>query len=185
MLRVLGSFAAVCALILLLARSCESDSKPAVISSQGHIIGNIAWRDTLFLSASFSECGEWGGHRELIKVYLRADKLPKAGPEWIKWRKGPLTAAFWLDTIGCSKPIRKFFPVSQHLISLGEEESITRYLQQLQTHSLQEVYPSQTGSVYQAWLTNDELRLHFLDTREGWTGFGELREKLFKQNKRP
>lgn len=32
--------------------------------------------DTLFIKSQFEDCGEWGGHKELIKIY-RSERKPK------------------------------------------------------------------------------------------------------------
>ena len=67
----LGLLMSVCSLFVLILQACTSKQEPAVITkpSQEHLLGKLSFKDTLIISAIYSECGEFGGHRELIKVY--------------------------------------------------------------------------------------------------------------------
>lgn len=33
------------------------------------------YKDTLYIKARFIECGEWGGHLELVKIFLKKDNF--------------------------------------------------------------------------------------------------------------
>ncbi|WP_185288531.1 hypothetical protein [Chryseobacterium lactis] len=67
-------------LFILLFVSC-SDHKTSEKSSSGqakYSFDNILptySTDTLFIKSSFADCGEWGGHEELIKIYRSEKKL--------------------------------------------------------------------------------------------------------------
>lgn len=168
-----------------LVSGCDSTSESTVLTNKDHGVGNLSPRDTIFLSANYSECGEWGGHREIIKIY-RAEKTDNQ--EFEAWMRQPLEAVWLMDTIGCShRPDRKFFLAGQHEISREDELAIIKYMQSLLEYSLKEMYPSHSGNYFSAAQGERELKgrrrlqISFHDTRYGWDEFEPLRKRLFKK----
>ncbi|GAB2953534.1 hypothetical protein GCM10027048_18400 [Hymenobacter coalescens] len=179
MIKIIGALAGTCALFLLVAKWCSSDLAPAARLGEAHVFQNLSWGDTLVLSAWFSECGEWGGHREQILIYLRSDKRPEAGRSFVKWRQSPFTATWLFDSVRCPGPSRKYILKGQRLIDVDDERLIARYLQELQASSFKAIQPANSGNIYLAALTDGTLQLEFHNTGYRWDGYTALRDQLF------
>lgn len=54
----------------------ELTSKDLEISNNFNFenLRDVNYEDTLYIKTRFSECGEWGGHDEIIKLYFVKDK---------------------------------------------------------------------------------------------------------------
>jgi len=55
-------------------------------SLDNNFLSDIKFGDTIKLNAYYSECGEWGGHHEIISLYKNHDKL---------------FASYYKDTVFC------------------------------------------------------------------------------------
>lgn len=56
-------------LLLILFISCSKSS------NINYSFDNIlSYKDTLFIKSRFADCGEWGGHNEIIKIYFEKEK---------------------------------------------------------------------------------------------------------------
>lgn len=63
------------------------------------LVNFLQINDTLFIKAYFSECGEWGGHREIIRLYRNSEDS--------------LIGQLIIDTVYCD-----------NLIGVGDESSL-------------------------------------------------------------
>ncbi|BEV04648.1 hypothetical protein [Chryseobacterium gambrini] len=64
-------------LISLVSCSNKSQEKPNFTKYSFENILSYNNEDTIFIKSKFSDCGEWGGHEELIKIYRSEDRNPK------------------------------------------------------------------------------------------------------------
>jgi len=137
-------------------------------------IGNLGF-DTLTLSAHYSECGEWGGHREIIHVYM-SEIARRNSPNFSQW-KGPLAATWLLDTIGCSyRPDRKYIKQATIQLTAAQEANVLRYAQALTIRSFRQVPSSHAGNAFSLRYRSTRIELYPADD---WSKFDELRGKLF------
>ncbi|MDU0371269.1 hypothetical protein ACFPAF_12750 [Hymenobacter endophyticus] len=137
-------------------------------------IGNLGF-DTLTLYAHYSECGEWGGHREIIHVYM-SEKARRNSPDFSQW-KGPLAATWLLDTIGCSyRPDRKYIKQAVIQLTAAQEASVVHYAQALTIRSFKQAPPSHAGNAFSLRYHSTRIELYPADD---WSKFDELRTQLF------
>ncbi|PJJ59241.1 hypothetical protein [Hymenobacter chitinivorans] len=109
-----------CALFLLWAKLGTLPKDPKRAQS-GHAL-NIDWQDTLIISAQGNECGEFGGNREVIRIYLDTRKAQQEGLGYDKTNQVPRVAAWWRDTL-CPKhrPGARLFLAATTILSTDEE----------------------------------------------------------------
>ena len=178
----LGLLTGVCGSFVLLPNYCTAQQKASVLATPKHWLGHLR-SDTLLLSAAYAEHGEFGGHRELIKVYMRREKWMQArnSPDWESF---PLTAAWFFDSAQWNQPKRKFILRKQRLIKPEEEATIVQYIQALLTENLKEtgMTLSNGGNRYSVKKApGKDLQVDYYDARHTFGGFDALREKLFRQ----
>jgi hypothetical protein len=182
MLRILGALAVVCGLFLLLAKACAWNAESVTIHNR-KVLGNLIQGDTLRLTATFSECGEWGGHRERIHIYATANSYPadKAGSASSKKH---FTAVWLLDTIGCQRPTRRFFVAGrQEKLTAAEEAMVAGYIERLAAYGKRKQdIPPISGNVFLVIGPKGQIQLRVLDWKQQWQGFDSLRNRLFKPN---
>ncbi|UOR05902.1 hypothetical protein MUN82_02095 [Hymenobacter aerilatus] len=156
---------------------------PVAVTFSEHLLGNFR-NDTLVLSANYSECGEFGGHREMIKIYMRAEEQRQARQADWNWAAVPLTAVWYLDTARCSQPNSMLSLVKQQQITVSHEEAIVEYIQTMLTRNLADNGMTLTNGSnrYSVKRTNREsLHVEYRDVRRAWDGFERLRERIFEK----
>lgn len=130
--------------ILLSLFSCE---KP--IAKNNHIekndlesdnldLGTLVKWDTLFLSARFDECGEWGGHKELIEIFRKDKKV------YLNYKR---------NNIDCNK-VDEIYGVKLSLIkeievSNQHQKSINDYMFQLLQNKINEGPQDHSGNEFE------------------------------------
>jgi hypothetical protein len=84
---------------------------------------DLFFRDTLYINAQFMECGEWGGHIEQTKVYLKGSLL------FLDYQKFEANC----DSIGENngKPPQTLKQKREKILSNNEELIIQTYMHQL------------------------------------------------------
>ncbi|MET4107197.1 hypothetical protein ABIB60_002562 [Hymenobacter sp. UYP22] len=168
-------FVLACAAFVLLPKLLPPPSHQAkdTVSSELRI-SNLGF-DTLTLYAHYSECGEWGGHREIIHIYM-SKKARRESPDFSRW-KGPLAATWLLDTIGCSyRPDRKYIEQATVQLTAAQEADVLRYVQELTIRSFKYVPPSHGGNAFSLQHNDTHIRLCPADD---WSRFRQLRNQLF------
>ncbi|EJL68098.1 hypothetical protein [Chryseobacterium populi] len=56
--------------------NCSNNESTKKNSNVDYSFDNIlGYQDTLFIKSRFADCGEWGGHNELIKIYSFENKM--------------------------------------------------------------------------------------------------------------
>lgn len=161
---------------------CVAQHKPTTTNTTTpkHLLGHLRY-DTLLLAANYSENGEFGGHRELIKVYMRQQERAQLrnSPEWESF---PLTAAWFLDSSQWAKPNRKFAFQKERLIKIEDEAVILQYMQALLSENLKDngMTMSNGGNTFSITKAQrKDLQISYWDVHHAWSGFETLRKKLF------
>jgi hypothetical protein len=148
---------------------CEDRSNPLDIVRLG---------DTLEINMEFSDCGEWGGHREII--YLQRNK------------KREIFARFIMDTVSCDKIVEKngvgvLDDNNRHIqidtvkfLNLGDEKLFSRFFQRLVELYLKNEMHANAGARYYVRNTNTTFVIDYWnsgDCRD--TYYWDLRNKVF------
>lgn len=169
-------FAAACMCCGAVLQACSGQQES--VATQQQYLPNLGI-DTLKLKAAYSECGEWGGHREMVKIYM-SDKAKGTERDFMKW-SGPLAAEFWLDTIGCSNRLdRRYFLVEQTELSRQQEALVMKYMQELIYLALKERYIMHGGNVYSVSSSNQrELNIRYVTSENSDSRFKLLSQQLF------
>jgi len=176
----LGLLVGVCSLGALLPSVCRSQQKSTVMPGPKHLLGNLRY-DTLLLAADYSECGEFGGHHEIIKVYMREQERiqMRNSPNWESF---PLTVAWFLDSSQCPQPRVRLALRKQQLLKIEDETVIMQYIQALLSESLKDngMTMSNAGNKYSVMKARrKDLQISYWDVQHTFGGFERLREKLF------
>jgi hypothetical protein len=127
---------------------------------------NIVGSGELNLYADFDECGEWGGHREEIKL--------------IRERKN-IVALFTKDSVNCQNPNgRKVIENKKVILNDEQKEAISIYLHELLNKSLGERVPYHAGEWYSATAIDSSIIITYHKSEETWRGYENLKKSLFK-----
>lgn len=130
-------------------------------------LGNLRGSDTLVLMGRFADCGEWGGHHEVIKVY-RTDTA--------------LRALYERDTVKCPDPSyfnRRIVERSEARVDPLMEQHIVAYLKDLTERSFVNEGISNAGDAYVATRERMGLELVYRNYNQHWKGFVDLKRSLF------
>ena len=49
--------------------SCNKEEKNLTNKFNFNNLSEVNYQDTLYIKSKFSECGEWGGHDEIFKIF--------------------------------------------------------------------------------------------------------------------
>jgi hypothetical protein len=153
----------------LLPAPCEESSNPLDIVGSG---------DTLEITIEFSDCGEWGGHKEMI--YLQSNK------------QQDIIARFIMDTVSCDKIVEKhgvgvLDDNNRHLIidtvkvlNNSDEKLFSLFFQRLLELYLKNEMHANAGARYYVRNTNNSFNIDYWnsgDCRD--TYYGNIRNQVF------
>jgi len=148
-------------ILLFLFTGCKSD--PDI---DNNIFDGIAKRDTLTIEALYRDCGEWGGHKERIKIFLNDVHL---------------TVQFQKDSVNCLDPSsfnRHIIEQWTKEVTVRNQEDILDFLHATLNRSLKtETYCRNSNSVKVNW-NSAKLVIKQYNCGFNWTGFKDLKEKL-------
>ncbi len=141
------------------------------------VLGTLNYTDTLILSARFADCGEFGGHKEYLKIYSDKEKY---------------MCLFINQIVDCEKSYTDFVEIDSTLVELSEknQQRVVEYLLELTKVSMlhqdladhrshyYEMYISSgmTGEPY--FLESPLMIWKFDDQSLNWLGYINLREEL-------
>ena len=133
--------------------------------------------DTLKLSAYFDECGEFGGHREQIRIYKIEGTFPGDSLD-------TLGADFLIDTVKCASDNRKriFSRMKTRILTGNDKRVILQYMGKLLVNALNETWHSNAGKVYKVKCEMPEIDISYVDDGQNWNGFHEMKNSVFGQN---
>jgi hypothetical protein len=135
---------------------------------QKRILGNVMGLNRLELSASFDECGEWGGHDEKFDIY-RENKI--------------LYAEYIEDIVDCKNPYdenRKIAEKKTIQLNANHEKAIRKYLKSLLEVGLKMELPYHAGSYYQAVMNDSTMILKYHSVGSSWEEYERLKSELQK-----
>ncbi|MBC7000897.1 hypothetical protein [Cytophaga sp. FL35] len=135
------------------------------------------YSDTLVLSARFADCGEFGGHKEYLKIYVADEKY---------------ICLFINKSIDCSQSYSKYTKIDTLTYELNEinQKRVLDYLLKLtEVSMLQQDLITNFSNYYEIEqlsgytkdfdiLESHEKRLHFRDQSLKWKEFEKLRENI-------
>lgn len=138
--------------------------------------------DTLVLGAQFSECGEWGGHREWLKIYMDQRNITKA--------------IFIKDSVVCrfKNQGKKYFRVENSVFTIEKnlQQEISNYLLDLNRMTfMEQVMYANAANSYSANIKSGaggipklfNYNISFYDLSFKWDHFERLRDKIKKGSK--
>jgi len=158
-------------IISVFIASCEtSEKKPKSNSDelQQRILGNVMGLNRLELTASFDECGEWGGHDEKFDIY-RENKI--------------LFAEYIEDIVDCKDPYSQNRKIAlKKIIRLNEthEKAISNYLKSLLEIGLKMELPFHAGTYYSAVMNDSTMILKYHSVKSSWNEYENLKMELLK-----
>lgn len=132
-------------------------------------LGFMYSHDTLILSARFSECGEFGGHTEVFKVFSKGEKY---------------FANYFKDSVTADCP----YPVDENKIMVADttfelqvkhEKFIVEYLEDLFQQSLKGKLGSHAVDIFGAEL-DWRMKVWNYESTTKWNEFRKLQRKLLK-----
>ena len=112
---------------------------------------NNLWRtDTLTLFAEFDECGEWGGHSEIFKIYTKSDTpMTSSADLWFDYKR---------DSVDCSGDPNKnrkwVFKFSGRLTN-EDQKKVIKYVHNLLDNSLSNKRPPTHSGQYYSVFNSD------------------------------
>ncbi|WP_267402284.1 MULTISPECIES: hypothetical protein [unclassified Chryseobacterium] len=106
--------------------------------------------DTLFIKSQFEDCGEWGGHEELMKIY-RSDKKLKL--TYIKFK----VDCGVRDSLGSIIQTKKF---TRHiLLSNSQQLALMKYMNDLMKFKFLDEEISHSGNSFSLSNTKGDLKI--------------------------
>lgn len=130
-------------------------------------LDSISEGDTIQLKVSFSDCGEWGGHIEHIRIY--------------KSLKYGRTISYTRDTVNCPNPEkfnRRIIESWERKLSKSDQKAFLSFINSLKNMAMEERHSAQYGTNYQLRRTNDETLLEYFDITEKWQAYNEFRYSI-------
>ena len=143
------------------------------------LLGHLYYADTLILSAQFADCGEFGGHKEYLKIYSYKKKY---------------NCLYLNKKIDCDKSYTDFVQVDSTLFELSkvDQEHILNYMNDLMRISMlhqdwidhqsndYELILSSSLSGEPYFLESNQMYWYFQDASLEWPGFTELRDSIIQ-----
>ena len=155
------------------AQKSEIDiSSPPEIDTERNPLDFLFEVDTLTLSARFSECGEFGGHKERIDVFYNYSEREHFANYVIDSIDIKCPEGFEEDAIIKTDTLFK--------LSLENEYAIVQYLDNLYKRVLIRKPPSHANDYYSAYTQFSGLRISTAEPYKDWNEYNELVKKLIK-----
>lgn len=128
--------------------------------------------DTLFIKTQFTECGEFGGHQEVSKIYLKEKSF------YITYQNFSADCKTIKENYG--RPVQILTKTITQVLTQSNIAAIQKYLHQLLDAALQEPFPMHAGYILQVEKSDKTINL-FAYT---WKGrivneYQQLIESLF------
>jgi hypothetical protein len=126
------------------------------------VIQNLAG-DTLTLFAEYPDCGEWGGHREIFKIYNKS-----RNDLWITYTR---------DTVDCDADVnvRRLTITTSFKLTQQQQEHIVSYIHKMLDENFKETLPPQAGEHYTIFTKDTGLRIE--NHVSAHQGFAALRQE--------
>lgn len=155
------------ALVSSVVALCMFSCSQKALEKTGSGLDNLRGSDTLVLMGRFADCGEWGGHHEVIKIFRRDNGL---------------LATYERDTVKCPDPSyfdRRIVERLNGKLDQAKQQLVVAYLQELTERTFLDEGISHAGEVYVAVREGMGLELVYRNYHQNWNGFVELKRSLF------
>lgn len=147
-------------LILIFCLSCSEKKidKKSNYDQPNYSFDNIlsyGKEDTIFIKSRFQDCGEWGGHEELVKIY-RSERKPKL--TYVKFK----VDCGIRNSLGQIIQTKKF---TQHiLLSNSQQLVLMKYMNDLMKFQFLKEEISHSGNSFYLSNTKGDLKIsHYGD----------------------
>jgi len=142
---------------------------------QSRQINNLWSSDTLTLYANFDECGEWGGHIEIFKLYNKSESfLASDNDLWFEYKRDSVYCP--VDPYKSREWIYRF----TDKLTNDDQTKVIEYIHDLLNNSISnsERLRSHSGHYYSAYTSDSTIMIsNFGPPIEG---FQRLRAQLIK-----
>ncbi|MGV0752404.1 hypothetical protein [Empedobacter brevis] len=130
----------------------QSKLKENNIESDTSGLGTLIRWDTLFISARFDECGEFGGHKEVLEIFKRDKKI------YLTYKK---------NTIDCDKVDEisqvKLSFVKEIELSTQHQKAIKEYFYYLLQNKIDEGYHAHSGNEFKVLKADSTFFINVYD----------------------
>ena len=147
--------------------SCKEATESPNSKTRPKLLLSYPYRyDTLTLYAQYKECGEWGGHIEVFKIYKNEKK-----EMWANYKK---------DSANCNGPISRKVIYEKSLKLTDEDQAlIIQYMHDLLDLDFSnDPFFSNAGEYYSAVSSDSSLVISHYTPH--FSGFATLTEKLIR-----
>lgn len=134
----------------LTALSGISQTKPR--SSTDFFNHDIFYKDTLNIKTRFMECGEWGGHLELSRIFLKGNEF------YVIYQKYSADCNSIKENKG--EPRQTLIKTKSKRLNENDEQLIRQYLHQLLDAKLREQFPGHAGYIFKVNNTDNSINLY-------------------------
>lgn len=129
-----------------------------------YALSNIYQYDSLTLFAEYKECGEWGGHSEIFKIY-------RDGKE--------IKATYTKDSVNCKAGLTRKIIYEKRLdLSPRGQEWVIEYIQNLLSQNFINNPPLSNAGEYYSVISSDSSLVISHYTTSHYDGFDNLRDNL-------
>lgn len=115
----------------------QNDLKENNTKSNNYALGTLIRWDTLFISARFDECGEWGGHKEILEIFKKEKDI------YLNYKR---------NNVNCNKVDdiynTKVFSVKEIKLNNQHQNAIKEYVYQLLQNKINEGYHEHSGKAF-------------------------------------
>lgn len=130
-------------------------------------------KENLTITARFSECGEWGGHKEVITIY--SDEKHIFHAHYLKY-------PFNCDSMpypSYERNIKSNFD-KEIVLSSKDKKAITDYLHRLIQSKITENFPGHAGNIFSAFKSDSSFLVSVYDRKLfDITSYNQLVAELF------
>lgn len=171
----------VFALFMLLLISCSQKQSKNISPSKMSLffdpinLGALNGKSNLTINARFSECGEWGGHREIITIYSDKDRNFHATYEVYPFNCDSLDYYYNNGTLK---------PILNQKVKLNDDrkKSIIAYIHRLINSKITErAVPNHANNYFSVVNSDSTFLIEVADTKEfDVTSFRQLTTEIIK-----
>jgi hypothetical protein len=167
-------------ILLLCLNSCIEKDKNGVNSVSKTIpffdpvtLGSSGVDASLNITATFSECGEWGGHRENLRIYVKPSDKKNYYLDYLK------------TNINCDERDEKGYNIEkivvQKTIKLNDSNktSITEYIKRTIDSKVEERFPGNAGNSFSIMNSDSTLVIKVYDSNtKNLKSYNQLLQRL-------
>lgn len=124
------------------------------------------YKDTLCIKTRFMECGEWGGHLELSRIFLKDNEF------YVIYQKYSADGNSIKENNG--EPRQTLVKTKSKRLNKNDEQLIRQYLHQLLDAKLREQFPGHVGYIFKVNNTDNSINLYV------YTSGGKIKDEYIE-----